>query len=53
MPKVKCSWCGEWNYGWALNYKPCHCSCGNYLRNEDIEEDQGKFDMPEMAKGGS
>ena len=40
MPKIKCSYCGEYNYGWALKYRDCHCNyCGNYLRPKDIEEE--------------
>ena len=42
MPRVKCRFCGCYSYGWALIYKPCHCSCGNFLPLEDVEKDYEK-----------
>lgn len=42
MPKIKCSYCGNYNYGWALKYRDCHCNyCGNYLNPKYITVEDG------------
>jgi len=39
MPKIQCSKCGKWYYGWALIYKSCLCECGERLNRIELGKD--------------